>query len=190
MLLKIVYNQFRLRQFPGKFNWCLSDLVYVYYASKGDIHYRILDLHQKYGIISNARIIVDKGDVVRIQPNHLSFTSAQAIQDIHGFKGKSVKGELYENLYRPTGANAGENMLASTFGWFLCCANDSDSRVHQKFRKLFGPFFTNNAIKMLEPKIQLYLDSLVLALRAEKNDLDMSLYCKCFTFDVSSLRVL
>ena len=58
--------------------------------------------------------IIHKGDVVRIQPNHLSFTSFKAIQDIHGFKGKSVKGELYDNLFRPPGAEAGQNMLAST----------------------------------------------------------------------------
>lgn len=57
----------------------------------------------------------DQGDAVRIQPNHISFTSAQAIKDIHGFRAHPVKGECYTNLMQPAVARAPENILSTTY---------------------------------------------------------------------------
>lgn len=59
--------------------------------------------------------------------------------------------------------------------------------MHDRFRKLIAPYFTNTAVLKLESGIQEYLDSFVRALRAEEKSVDMNLYCKYFTIDVSSL---
>lgn len=40
------------------------------------------------------------GDVVRIQPNHISFRSVTAIGDIHSAKASTKKGALYLHLFR------------------------------------------------------------------------------------------
>jgi hypothetical protein len=57
------------------------------------------------------------GDVVRIQPNHLSFTNPDAIRDIHGFKAVAKRGALYRNLMQPPSSapEVRENLLSTTF---------------------------------------------------------------------------
>lgn len=49
LVLKTLYNGFRLRQFPGSWLWKLSDLTYVFHAVKADLDYQVYDLHRKYG---------------------------------------------------------------------------------------------------------------------------------------------
>jgi hypothetical protein len=43
-------------------------------------------------------MILTLGDMVRIQPNHISFNSIQAIEDIHGTKTKVHKGRFYKDV--------------------------------------------------------------------------------------------
>ena len=40
------------------------------------------------------------GDIVRIQPNHISFNSLEAIEAIHGVHTKARKGEVYSHVMR------------------------------------------------------------------------------------------
>lgn len=47
------------------------------------------------------------GDVIRIQPNYLSFSSLRAIEDIYGTNTEASKSDLYstfgnENGFRPS----------------------------------------------------------------------------------------
>lgn len=56
---------------------------------------------------------VNAGDVVRIQPNHLSFTNIEALPDIYGFHAKAVKGDMYVNIFQLTGASTGQNLFSS-----------------------------------------------------------------------------
>jgi len=165
LLFKAVYNAFRLRQFPRSLTWTLSDMTYVFHAAKGDLHYQILSLHQKYG------------DVVQIQPNHLSFTSVQAIQDIHGFKAIPVKGGLYRNLFQLDGIVKSQNLHSSI-----------DRQYHDKFRRIFGPAFTNSALMGFEPTIQGYLDKMMKSVKSEAKNgsIDITSYSKYFALDVSA----
>jgi len=50
LMFKGIYNIYRLRQFPGRTLWALTDFTYVFHATKGDLHYQLLDMHSKYGI--------------------------------------------------------------------------------------------------------------------------------------------
>jgi len=43
------------------------------------------------------------GDVVRIQPNYLSFSSLQAIEDVYGTGTEATKSEMYSTLGRENG---------------------------------------------------------------------------------------
>jgi hypothetical protein len=40
------------------------------------------------------------GDVVRIQPDHISFSSLEAFEIIHGIRTKTRKGDLYRDVMR------------------------------------------------------------------------------------------
>jgi hypothetical protein len=40
------------------------------------------------------------GDVVRIQPNHISFNSLEAVEAIHGVRTKATKGDVYHYVMR------------------------------------------------------------------------------------------
>jgi hypothetical protein len=74
---------------------------------KGDIHYKILDLHRQYG------------NVVRVQPNHISFINVEAIEDVHGFKATPVKGDTYDNLMKPPVPGARHTILSTPFLFFV-----------------------------------------------------------------------
>jgi len=46
--------------------------------------------------------ISNSGDIVRLQPNHISFSSLEAVEAIHGVRTKTRKGEVYETVMRHT----------------------------------------------------------------------------------------
>jgi hypothetical protein len=66
-------------------------------------------MHKEMG---SQIVISDLGDVVRLQPNHISFRTVHAIEDIHGSRTKAMKGEFYANVVRPPGNPA--NILDET----------------------------------------------------------------------------
>jgi hypothetical protein len=44
------------------------------------------------------------GDVIRIQPNYLSFSSLQAIEDLYGTNTEASKSELYSTIGKENGS--------------------------------------------------------------------------------------
>jgi cytochrome P450 len=138
-------------------------------------------------LLFNLLYLFNAGDVVRIQPNHLSFTNIEALRDIYGFQAKAVKGDMYVNIFQLTGASVGQNLFSSTFSTFpdrnLTCR---DRQYHDKFRRIFGPAFTNTALTKFEPNIHRHFNKVVRAVRAlsSQGPVDMTLYCKYFVMDV------
>jgi hypothetical protein len=53
------------------------------------------------------------GDVIRIQPNHISFCSLEALEAIHGPRTKTRKGECYNAVLRA--ANTPGNLFNETY---------------------------------------------------------------------------
>ena len=185
LMFKGIYNIYRHRQFPTKMLWALTDFTYVFHAAKGDLHYQLLDMHHKYGMATLSRTHLITGDVIRIQPNHLSFTSVEAMRDIHGYKSKAMKGSIYNNLFQPPGAKAGENMLSSTCpACMVSTLTDRNREYHDKFKRIFGVFFTNTALIRLEPTIRERLDTVVSLIDSEKGPFDITTYCKRWVIDV------
>ena len=167
--------------------WKLSDLTYVFHAVKGDLHSRVYDLHRTYGIPLNFVDSLDAGDVVRIQPNHLSFTNIEALHDIYGIKAKAVKGDMYMNIFQLTGASVGQNLFSSMFVVLLeLNLTRRDRQYHDKFRRIFGPTFTTTALTKFEPNIRRHMDKVVQVVKdlSTQGPVDMTLYCKYFVMDV------
>ena len=111
------------------------------------------------------------------------------MRDIHGNKAKAMKGSIYNNLFQPPAAKAGENMLSSTSVTFFvsCELTYRDRAYHDKFKRLFGVSFTNTALTRLEPMIQERLDTVVKLINAEKEAFDVTTYCKRWVIDVHTL---
>lgn len=134
--------------------------------------------------------MIDTGDVVRIQPNHISFTTIEAMKDIHGFKAIPAKGDVYRNLLQPPGTTVGENLLTSTYASFredrLIC---SDRQYHDKFRRIFGPELTNTELMKLETSIQTHVDTVVrlVCTGLHQGPVNITLLSKYFAMDVTLL---
>jgi hypothetical protein len=55
VLLRLIYNGFfRHPGIPGPILWRMTDWTFAISAASGDLHHRLLDMHQKYGIISQS----------------------------------------------------------------------------------------------------------------------------------------
>lgn len=80
----------------------------------GHSHIEIERLHKELGPPWQSLRFLILGDVIRIQPNHISFNSLEAVEAIHGIKTKARKGELYSNVMRLKG-NAPLSMFSETY---------------------------------------------------------------------------
>lgn len=74
ILASIVYELYfsPLSKIPGRKSWIAFPLLRHVAALRGNLDSEILDIHEKYG------------DIVRLGPNEVSFTTADAWQDIFG----------------------------------------------------------------------------------------------------------
>jgi sensor histidine kinase YesM len=66
--------------------------------------------------------------------------------------------------------------------------NTRDRQYHDKFRRIFGPAFTNSALMGFEPTIQGYLDKMMKSVQSEAKNgsIDITSYSKYFALDVYS----
>jgi hypothetical protein len=109
--LKLLYNVgFRHAGIPGRFWYKATDFGLWRAYQPGVPHQIIQAMHEEMG----SQIVVSDvaGDVIRLQPNHISFRTVDAIEDIHGSRTKAKKGEIYENVVRPPGKPA--NIIDAT----------------------------------------------------------------------------
>jgi len=99
-LLKVLYNvYFRHRGISTRFWWAATDLAYWNSYRGGQSHKEIERLHKVLG----GQFIHSKltsGDVIRIQPNHISFNSLAAFEAIHGVHTPARKGDVYSHVLR------------------------------------------------------------------------------------------
>ena len=142
----MVYNVFfhPLAQFPGPPLWKATCLPYVYYMATGKLTFHLLPLHAKYG------------SVVRIAPDELSFTAAEAWTDIYGHR---------------VGMNAGVDELPKserfyrTKGTLPNIIGDASRENHTLIRRVLSHGFSERSLREQEPIIVGYADQLVRQLR-------------------------
>lgn len=153
----------------------MSRIPYIYYLLNGCLHVKLLDAHKQYGA------------VVRLAPDELAFTSAQAWKNIYGKTSATSKfPELpkFERFY----ANVGEAPNIIT---------EPTIEGHRNIRYLIARGFSDKSMRSYEPLLKRHVDLLVQQLEAHASDengnkapLEMVMWYTAATFDIVSDFIL
>jgi hypothetical protein len=143
-IVKPIYTYLKddkdLRRFPsaspiaGLSNWWLA---YIQYKASRSRH-----VHAAHA---------QKGTIIRIQPNHLSFTDARAISDIYSFQAAMMKDEFYETFSGEDFAGVNEHSITNT----------RDRAEHGRKRKFIAAAFAQKNIVQADPIVHQVLVKLV-----------------------------
>ncbi|KAI9369063.1 cytochrome P450 [Aspergillus egyptiacus] len=126
-----------LRKFPGPKIAAVSRLPQSFHALRGDMVTWIQGLHDTYG------------DVVRIGPDELSYTSSEAWKTIYGHAVGGMKTmEKDQRFLGPPFFSAPDIIRAP-------------GADHSRFRRNFSHAFSERALREQEPLIRHYVDMLV-----------------------------
>lgn len=125
----------------------------------------MLRLHKKYG------------SVVRIAPNELAFSDAEAWKDIMGHKNNAEEFAKYRPQYRPGRAAITPPDIVY-----------SDRDEHGALRRQLSHGFSDRSMRAQEPKILQFVDLLIRRLHEKSNDgktaLRMDSWYNFTTFDI------
>ncbi|KAK3941803.1 isotrichodermin C-15 hydroxylase [Diplogelasinospora grovesii] len=166
---KMAYNLFLhpLRKFPGPVLQRASGIPWAVRHSSGTQAFHTQKLHDIYG------------PVVRIGPNHLTFTDVRAWKDIYGH----LVG---------TKSSAPEMDKTDTFGRTLDDIPHSivnaHREEHQRFRRALSHGFSDASMRQQEPMIVKYVDLLLRRLHGEaagNKALNMEAWYNWTTFDIA-----
>ncbi|KAL4874377.1 cytochrome P450 [Aspergillus karnatakaensis] len=151
-----------LSKYSGPPLAAISELWYASAWTGGLWNRKIEDAHRRYG------------EIVRIAPNELSFSTAQAFRDIYGAPSKTRKlfpksDRFYDN---------GHPNIAFV----------RDPEEHARQHKMFAPQFRPSAVRTQEPIVHSHVDLWVdqLASRGKNGSvpLDVSKWFEWLTFDI------
>ncbi|KAI1817145.1 isotrichodermin C-15 hydroxylase [Poronia punctata] len=166
---RIIYNIYfhPLRNYPGPLLQRASSLPWALQHSTGVQAHRTQKLHDRYG------------PVVRIGPDHLSFTDPQAWKDIYGHR---VGSDLH----------ATEMPKATTFVKSIRSIPTSiinaDREEHSRLRRALSHGFSDAAMRQQESEIVKYIDLLMKRLHEECQDgakkLNIEAWYNWTTFDI------
>ncbi|KAL5880123.1 hypothetical protein ACKVWM_007994 [Pyricularia oryzae] len=149
-----------LAAFPGPLMYRAFDSFKVYQQLTGNINHRLHAAHERYG------------DVVRIAPWQLSYTTATAWTDITA----GHKGQIPTN---PAYGQAEKDLFGAS--GFLWVGNDE----HARHRRVLSPAFSDRSLREQEPVVSKYLDLLVARMKERSGDVvDFWLWMNFTTFDI------
>ncbi|KAF1810322.1 cytochrome P450 [Eremomyces bilateralis CBS 781.70] len=161
-----IYNVFfhPLRRYPGPRLCAASFIPTIEKMVDGEAQKWITNLHSQYG------------EVVRVAPNELSYSSAQSWKDIYGHR------------------RAGEPVLTKPDRFYefpdsVPSIVNAGAADHSRFRRVFSHAFSDKALKLQEPLFLAYVDKLVkvmytAAQKDSKHVFDMVRMYNYTTFDV------
>ena len=160
----VIYNLFfhPLRHFPGPWLAAATPLPFVSHLWTGRMVEWTTELHLKYG------------EVVRVQPDELTFVTASAWRDIYQNRPQLPKPEL--GAFKP--ANGVRPIVGLT--------NTND---HTRVRRILSPAFSDRALKEQEYILKSYTDLLIKRLAEVSkngNEVDICNWYMFTTFDVIS----
>ncbi|KAF5012850.1 hypothetical protein FDECE_1140 [Fusarium decemcellulare] len=163
LVLRCFYNYFfhPLSIYPGPKLAAVSELWYARHWLSKRWAFTLLDVSQRYG------------DVIRIAPNELFFTSIRAFEDIYGHtnhqKGRKpfLKSEFYDNPdeMSPLGA-------------------ERDPVRHRETRKLLAHSFSESALSQQVPYIMCHVDLFMKQLAKHGQDPKGVNWFNWLTFDI------
>ncbi|KAI1846205.1 hypothetical protein JX265_010582 [Neoarthrinium moseri] len=165
----IIYNLYfhPLRDFPGPVLSRASGIFWAYRHSTGVQAFHTQKLHDKYGT------------VVRVGPNHLSFTDPQAWKDIYGHRIGSV-GNMTEMPKSPVFVRSIKNIPPSII--------NADREEHSMLRRALSHGFSDSSMREQEPLIAKYVDLLLQRLHQKcdrgNEPLNLETWYNWTTFDV------
>lgn len=160
----MAYNLFfhPLRRFPGPKLWAASPLPAALNVLQGSSHYKILELHKRYG------------DIVRVGPDELAFAHADAWKDICGHL---QRGQV-ENGKDPKYAN--QDLDKSLIS--------ASREVHGPMRRLLSHGFSARAMAEQQPLINAYIDLFLQRIREHgeggSKPMDLTKWFEWATFDI------
>lgn len=139
----LIYNVFLhpLRIYPGPILNAATQLPYSYHLIKGDSAKYIAYLHEQYG------------EVVRVGPREISYTSASANQAIFG--GRPTEENVFEK--NPVVWLQGSGEIHNIFF--------ARHRENARYRKMIAPAFSEAAIREQELIIQQFVSKFVHGMR-------------------------
>ncbi|KAF1922663.1 cytochrome P450 [Didymella exigua CBS 183.55] len=145
-ILRSIQNLFfhPLARYPGPRLAAISPLLHIYHFIAGDAVRWLDRLHHKYG------------DVVRVEPNRLSYIAPQAWKDIYGHATATRKANPKERKNSKNLFSNGSYSISSSHG-----------PEHQRLRKIFSNAFSDRAITKQEPMLSLYARQMVDLVRRE-----------------------
>lgn len=131
------------------------------------------------------------GEVIRIQPNHLSFSSSEALEDIYGAGSKIHKFDPYFTLMVPMN----RSLIAELYYLLLLARTDFRNRERHAFlRRAIAPGFSANAMADFTPTImkyvKMFLHNIDEISRKQNGVVDISHWFQSLTFDVYFLSNL
>ncbi|KAK0724599.1 putative cytochrome P450 monooxygenase [Lasiosphaeris hirsuta] len=144
LVYTFVYNLYfhPLAKFPGPILLRGTRLGFIWKEVKGTLPLEMLDLHRRYG------------PVVRIAPDELAFSDAEAWKDIYGHKAEELpKARMF---YR---SKAQPPSIVT-----------EDRENHAMLRRSIAPSFSDRALRDQEPIIGSYVDLLIKRLRESAVD--------------------
>ncbi|KAF4311657.1 putative sterigmatocystin biosynthesis P450 monooxygenase stcF [Botryosphaeria dothidea] len=130
-----------LRHYPGPLSCRISSLPRIYHRLAGTCMQHAHAAHEKHG------------PVVRLSPRELSFTSSDAWNDIYARHGGGAA------LPKEPGFNSSPPDVPR--GLF----HAQDGAPHARQRRIFGPAFTNTALRAQEPLLRGHVRKLVASVR-------------------------
>ncbi|GKT81074.1 cytochrome P450 [Colletotrichum tofieldiae] len=170
-LLLAGYNLFLhpLRKFPGPVLQRASPLVWAWQHASGHQAFRTQQHHDRYG------------PIVRIGPNHLTFTNANAWREIYGFQ---IGKELDDNELPKA------RLFSTTVEKLPRSIVNADREEHQRFRRALSHGFSDSSMRAQEVIIAKYIDKLILRLHEASDGkdaaaLNMEAWYNWTTFDIA-----
>lgn len=133
-----------MRKYPGPLLCRASPLPWAYFYATGVLLFRAQKWHKQYG------------HVVRLGPNHLSYTDARALREIYGHRIAVGSQEISK-------ADAVANSIEALPRHIINAERDE----HQRLRRALSHGFSDGAIRSQEPIIARHVDRLVAGLRQE-----------------------
>lgn len=148
-----------------------TQIPYAYHMIKGDNAKYIAELHEKYG------------DIVRVGPREISYTSASANRTIFG--GRPTEETVFEK--NPVVWLQGSGEIHNIFF--------ARHREHAHYRKMMAPAFSEAAIREQEPVVQHYVSKFMDGMRQRSGNacypdangvVNIQAWYNFFVFDILS----
>ncbi|KAK4554112.1 hypothetical protein LTR86_008953 [Recurvomyces mirabilis] len=149
---------------PGPKLWAAYRIPYTYYNITGRLPFMVAKFHDRYG------------PVVRVSPDHLSFISPEAWQDIYGLQSGRLQNQKDHLGYTPLPPGWEQSIVLS------------DDATHARLRKMYGAAFTSKALEeqagLLLKYANLMIAQLKVALQQDPTQ-DVSAWYNFVTFDLT-----